>query len=139
MLESLFVDQLSGLGWHHQLFGEHDEPRQYAQSRRVDGDWRTRWIGGSWLTRRVDRAIRRLDRIADHESGPVDLIWLDFGRRRHVHLLRLKSTDQYAVASVTRSTDQGVWLGPEKSHLIGEPELRSKINAEITRDQWSSR
>ena len=115
--------QLFALGWHHQLASEEGEPRQYAQTRRIDDDWRTRWIGRRWLTTAIDRALRSLDRNVSEESGTVEMIWLSFGFSRHVHLLRWIDRNLYLVASVSWPGGREIWPIEDGFRLLEESEV----------------
>ena len=126
-----FVNQATPYGWHHQLFSESGEPREYAQTRRVGDDWRTRWIGRSWVTQAVDRSLRWLDRNASGQSGFVEMVWCQLARNRHVHLLRLIDSNLFVVASAGWDDGKAIWETDDRLRLLEESDVVTRLRQSI--------
>lgn len=125
------LERFPRYGWHHQLFSESGGPRPYAQTLRVRDDWRTRWIGRSWLTEKVDHAIRWLDRAEGAGAGAVELLWLDLGRHRHVHLFHLVESRRFLAVSATEGVDRKIWRTEEGFQVLEEREVSERLGRSV--------
>jgi hypothetical protein len=104
-------DQLHPGLWYHQIYNTQG-PRFYAHTQfftelqqRLDSGWRTVWIGESWMTKRVDEAIQKLDADFSDREEEVRMMWLS---RLGLVTLYLTKSDLHLIVSA-RTESQSIF------------------------------